>query len=214
MRQVTEIAEKGVVATSGSSKDGGMSDATGTVIAGVIAFASAVIGAVIAGRYAQSGAEAGGRKAVEAALAQVHGQAAAEHWQWVRSQRHQSFAALFMAYAALDEALLRIAPEVRNGGGLDGAARRDLGERTLELQAKTSQLALWGPSEANGLAYEVTQKSMAAVSALLQVESVSPTGLSAAWSRFDQARQEMGRAHAAFLERAGEIVRDPRQPVS
>ncbi|MGW1555029.1 hypothetical protein ACWCQ1_00740 [Streptomyces sp. NPDC002144] len=191
-----------------------MSDATGTVIAGVIAFASAVIGAVIAGRYAQSGAEAGGRKAVEAALAQVHGQAAAEHWQWVRSQRHQAFAALFAAYVALDDALAAIAAEVRHGGGVDGAARRDLGERTLEMQAKTSQLALWGPSEAYELAYALTGKSMEAVGCLLQVDGVRSGDSTAAWARFSGAREEMGRAHAAFLQRAGEIVRDPRQPIS
>ncbi|WP_030601339.1 hypothetical protein [Streptomyces fulvoviolaceus] len=191
-----------------------MSEATGTVIAGVIAFASAVIGAVIAGRYAKRGAEAGGRKAVEAALAQVHGQAAAEHWQWVRSQRHQSFGALFAAYAALDDVLARIAPEVRNGVGPDEAAGRELRERALELQAKTSQLALWGPSEANVLAYSLTGKSVAAVSSLLQVENVSSAGLSAAWSNFGLAREEMAQAHAVFLQRAGEIVRDPRQPIS
>lgn len=191
-----------------------MSEVTGTLITGVIAFAAAVIGAVIAGRYAKSGAEAGGRKAVEAALAQVHGQAAAEHWQWVRSQRHQSFAALFVAYAALDEALARIAPEVGHGVALDEEARRELGQCALELQAKTSQLALWGPSEANGLAYEVTETSIAAVSSLLQVERMSSTEMGVAWSGFDRARGEMAQAHAAFLQRAGEIVRDPRQPVS
>lgn len=191
-----------------------MSEATGTVIAGVIAFVSAVIGAAIAGRYAERGAEAGGRKAVEAALAQVHGQAAAEHWQWVRSQRHQSFAALFASYAALDEVLTRIAPEVRNGIGLDEATGHELRERALELQAKTSQSALWGPSGANELAYGLTRKSVAAVHSLLQVGSASSVGSSAAWSSFDRAREEMAEAHAAFLQRAGEIVRDPRQPVS
>ena len=191
-----------------------MSEATGTVIAGVIAFVSAVIGAVIAGRYAQRGAEAGGRKAVEAALAQVHGQAAAEHWQWVRSQRHQSFGALFAAYAALDDALARIAPEARSGVGPDQAAGRELRERTLELQTKTSQLALWGPTQANVLAYALTEKSVAAVSGLLLAESLGSAGSPADWSSFDRAREEMAQAHAAFLQRAGEIVRDPRQPVS
>ncbi|MBC2904975.1 hypothetical protein [Streptomyces cupreus] len=191
-----------------------MGEATGTIIAAVIAFASAVIGAVIAGRYARGGAEAGGRKAVEAALAQVHGQAAAEHWQWVRSQRHQSFAALFVAYAVLDEVLIRIAPEVRSSGGLDAAARRELGDGTLEMQAKTSQLALWGPGEANELAYALTETSIAAVASLLAVAGTNPEGMSAAWSRFARAREEMAQAHAAFLQRAGEIVRDPRQPVS
>lgn len=191
-----------------------MSEATGTVIAGVIAFVSAVIGAVIAGRYAQRGAEAGGRKAVEAALAQVHGQAAAEHWQWVRSQRHQSFGALFAAYAALDDALARIAPETRNGVGLDETAGRELRERTLELQTKTSQLALWGPSQANVLAYALMGKSVAAVSSLLHVDSLGPGDSPADWSSFDRAREGMAQAHADFLQRAGEIVRDPRQPVS
>ncbi|WP_328871659.1 hypothetical protein OHT76_16885 [Streptomyces sp. NBC_00287] len=191
-----------------------MGEATGTIIAAVIAFASAVIGAVIAGRYARGGAEAGGRKAVEAALAQVHGQAAAEHWQWVRSQRHQSFAALFAAYAVLDEVLTRIAPEARSGGGLDAAARRELGDGTLEMQAKTSQLALWGPGEANELAYALTETSIRAVASLVAVSGTNPEGLSATWARFARAREEMAQAHAAFLQRAGEIVRDPRQPVS
>ncbi|MFI9772563.1 hypothetical protein ACIHJG_37795 [Streptomyces sp. NPDC052415] len=191
-----------------------MGEATGTIIAAVIAFASAVIGAVIAGRYARGGAEAGGRKAVEAALAQVHGQAAAEHWQWVRSQRHQSFAALFAAYAVLDEVLTRLAPEARGSSGLDASARREVGEGTLEMQAKTSQLALWGPSEANELAYSLTEASMAAVASLLAVVGTNPEGMSAAWSRFVDAREEMAHAHAAFLQRAGEILRDPRQPVS
>ncbi|GAA3826272.1 hypothetical protein GCM10022403_069510 [Streptomyces coacervatus] len=191
-----------------------MSDATGTVITGVIAFAAAVVGAVIAGMYAKHGAEAGGRKAVEAALAQVHGAAAAEHWQWVRTQRHQSFAALIAAYAALDEVLVRIAPEVRNAASLDGAAGREVRERMLELQAKTSQLALWGPNEANSLAYALTGKSVAAVRTLLHLARASSSGASADWPRFDQARDEMVLAHAAFLQRAGEIVRDPRQPVS
>ncbi|MDH6450468.1 MULTISPECIES: hypothetical protein [unclassified Streptomyces] len=190
-----------------------MSDATGTVISGVIAFAAAVIGAVIAGRYAKRGAETGGRKAVEAALTQVHGQAAAEHWQWVRSQRHQSFAALLAAYAALDEVLARIEPEVRSGTGLDEPAGREMQERALELQAKTSQLALWGPSEANSLAYVITGKSVAAMRTLLHIESMSSSGASADWSSFERARSEMVQAHATFLHRAGEIIRDPRQPV-
>ncbi|WP_210591000.1 hypothetical protein [Streptomyces sp. GESEQ-35] len=191
-----------------------MSDATGTVIAGVIAFAAAVIGAVIAGMYAKHGAEAGGRKAVEAALAQVHGQAAAEHWQWVRSQRHQAFAALLAAYAVLDEALVRLTPEIRAGAGLDEATGREFRERTVELKAKTSQLALWGPNEANVLAYALTGKSLAAVGALLQVAGASSAGLSVTWSNFDQARGEMTQAYATFLQRAGEIIRDPLQPVS
>ncbi|WP_328440400.1 hypothetical protein OHA71_31590 [Streptomyces sp. NBC_00444] len=191
-----------------------MSEVTGTLIASAIAFAAAVIGAVIAGRYAKRGAEAGGRKAVEAALAQVQGQAAAEHWQWVRSQRHQSFAAFFAAYVALDDMLARIAPGVRNRDGLDETARRDLQECILELQAKTSQLALWGPSEAIELAYVVTGKSLEVMRALLQVSSVRSTDLHAYWSRFEQTREEMVLAHAGFLERAGEIIRDPRQPIS
>ncbi|MEV6172782.1 hypothetical protein AB0L99_31795 [Streptomyces sp. NPDC051954] len=191
-----------------------MSDATGTVIAAVIAFAAAAIGAVIAGMYAKRGAEAGGRKAVEAALAQVHGQAAAEHWQWVRSQRHQAFAALLAAYAVLDEALVRLTPEIRGGSGLDEVTGREFRERTIELKAKTSQLALWGPNEANVLAYALTGKSMAAVGALLQVAGASSVGLSASWSNFDRARGEMTQAYATFLQRAGEIIRDPLQPVS
>lgn len=191
-----------------------MGEATGTIISGVIAFAAAVIGAVIAGRYAKHGAEAGGRKAVEAALAQVHGQAAAEHWQWVRSQRHQSYAALLAAYAALDDVLVRIAPEARNGGRLAGATGNELRECTLELQAKTSQLALWGPSEANGLAYELTGKSTAVVGALLEAAALSSVDRRADWSSYDRAKGEMVQAYAAFLERAGEIIRDPLQPVS
>ncbi|MFE6172477.1 hypothetical protein [Streptomyces sp. NPDC056464] len=191
-----------------------MSDATGTVIAAVVAFAAAVIGAVIAGMYAKRGAEAGGRKAVEAALAQVHGQAAAEHWQWVRSQRYQAFAALLAAYAALDEALVRMTPEVRSGAGLDEATGREFRERTVELKAKTSQLALWGPSEAYTLAYALTGKSMATVGALLQTTGVGSAGPAVDWSNFDHARDQMTQAYGAFLQRAGEIIRDPRQPVS
>ncbi|WP_327717333.1 hypothetical protein OG381_19345 [Streptomyces sp. NBC_00490] len=191
-----------------------MSDSMGTVIAAVIAFVAAVIGAVIAGRYAKRGAEVGGRKAVEAALAQVHGQAAAEHWQWVRSQRHQAFSALLTAYAALDEVLVRIAPEVRGGGGLDEAAGREFRERTVDLKAKTSQLALWGPNEAYELAHAVTRKSMAVVGALTQAAGAGAVGLDVEWSSFDQARGEMTQAYAAFLQRAGEIIRDPLQPVS
>ncbi|NNN37390.1 hypothetical protein HLK59_45080 [Streptomyces sp. S3(2020)] len=191
-----------------------MSEVTGTLIASVIAFVAAVIGAVIAGRYAKRGAEAGGRKAVEAALAQVQGQAAVEHWQWVRSQRHQSIAAFFAAYAALDDVLAGFVPEVRNGGSLNEVARRELHEGMRELQAKTSQLALWGPREAIDLAYGVTGKSLATMGALLQAQSTASASLNTRWSAFDRVREEMVLAHAAFLERAGEIVRDPRQPIS
>lgn len=189
-----------------------MSDATGTVIAAVIAFAAAVIGAVIAGMYARRGAEAGGRKAVEAALAQVHGQAAAEHWQWVRSQRHQAFAALLAAYAALDAVLVRIRPEVQGGAGLDEATGREMRECTDELKVKTSQLALWGPNEAYLLAHALTGNSIAAVGALLQASSLNSGSVD--WSNFDQARDDMTQAYADFLQRAGEIIRDPLQPVS
>ncbi|MEV6512305.1 hypothetical protein AB0M61_40145 [Streptomyces sp. NPDC051642] len=191
-----------------------MSETTGTIIASVIAFVSAVIGAVIAGIYAKRGAEVGGRKAVEAALAQVHGQAAVEHWQWVRSQRHQSFAALLAAYAALDEVLTRIAPEVRNGARLGEATGRELRESALALQDKTSQLALWGPREASELAYALTRKATDAVGALLQVATVGSTGQDADWVSSQRARNEMVTAYAGFLQRAGEIIRDPLQPVS
>lgn len=198
----------------GSGEDGAMSDAIGTVVSGVIAFAAAVIGAVIAGRYAKHGAEVGGRNAVEAALAQVHGQAAAEHWQWVRSQRHQSYAALIAAFAALDDVFTRITPEILNGQGLDGMIGREVHERTLELQAKTSLLALWGPDEANSLAYALTGKAVEATRALLHMGRVSSSGPGVGWSMFSQVRGEMVEAYASFLQRAGEIVRDPRQPVS
>ncbi|MBW8792621.1 MAG: hypothetical protein JF597_03210 [Streptomyces sp.] len=161
-----------------------MSDAIGTVVSGVIAFAAAIIGAVIAGRYAKHGAEVGGRNAVEAALAQVHGQAAAEHWQWVRSQRHQSYAALIEAYAALDDVFTRVTPEIRGGRRLDGPTRREAHERTLELQAKTSLMALWGPDEANLMAYALTEKSAETTSALLRMGSVSAAGSSVDWSTF------------------------------
>ncbi|MET7682837.1 hypothetical protein [Streptomyces sp. NPDC005423] len=191
-----------------------MSETTGTIIASLIAFVSAIIGAVIAGIYAKRGAEVGGRKAVEAALAQVHGEAAAEHWQWVRSQRHQSFAALLVAYAAFDEVLVRVMPEVRNGGRLDEATGRELRERTLSLQNKTSELALWGPREASGLAYALTQKATDAVGALLRASPASSTHPNADWSSAERARGEMAAAYAGFLQRAGEIIRDPRQPLS
>ncbi|MGW5657656.1 hypothetical protein [Streptomyces humi] len=192
-----------------------MSDATGAVVSAVVAFVAAVVGAVIAGRYAKHGAEAGGRKAVEAALAQVHGQAAAEHWQWVRSQRHQSYAALITAYAALDDVFARITPELLGGQGLDASTGREMRECTLELQARTSQLALWGPGETYSLAYALTEKSVEAMSSLLNMGGVaSSTSASGDWSRFIRVRGEMVEAYASFLQRAGEIVRDPRQPIS
>ncbi|MBK3570045.1 hypothetical protein [Streptomyces sp. MBT62] len=191
-----------------------MSETTGTIIASVIAFISAVIGAVIAGIYAKRGAEVGGRKAVEAALAQVHGQAAVEHWQWVRSQRHQSFAALLAAYATLDEVLTRIAPEVRNGARLGEASGRELRQGALALQDKTSQLALWGPHEASELAYALMRKATDTVGALLQVAVVGSMDRNAGWVSFERARNEMVTAYAGFLQRAGEVIRDPLQPVS
>ncbi|MFG3287847.1 hypothetical protein ACGF3G_03410 [Streptomyces sp. NPDC048179] len=211
---MVDVVSRGVVVALGSGEDGAMSDAIGTVVSGVIAFAAAVIGAVIAGRYAKHGAEVGGRNAVEAALAQVHGQAAAEHWQWVRSQRHQSYADLIAAYSALDDVFARITPDVLNGQGLDGSTRREVHERTLELQAKTSLLALWGPDEANLLAYALTRKSVEVTRALLQSVSASSSGPDVDWSTFSRVRSEVVEAYASFLQRAGEIVRDPRQPVS
>ncbi|MGI5375728.1 hypothetical protein ACQEV2_16045 [Streptomyces sp. CA-251387] len=191
-----------------------MSDATATVIAGGIALVAAVIGAVIAGRYAERGAKAGGRKAVEAALAQVQGQAASEHWQWVRSQRYQSFASLLAAYTALDEVLARITPEVRGRVPLDVATRDELRQAALELQDRTSLLALWGPDEARMLAYALTRKAVAAVGSLLQVERATSEGRIPEWSNYEQARSGMNETYAAFLQRAGEIIRDPMQTVS
>ncbi|MFI9832014.1 hypothetical protein ACIHIX_30520 [Streptomyces sp. NPDC051913] len=211
MAQVVWVA---VVVEPHPGEDGVVSEVTGTVVAAVIAFAAAVIGAVIAGVYAKRGAEAGGRKAVEAALAGVHGQAAAEHWQWVRSQRHQAFAALLDAYAVVDEAVVRIAPEVRAGAGLDEATGRELRERTIELKAKTSRLALWGPNEVYQLAHALSRKSVAVIGVLMQAAGASSAGLTVDWSNFDHARDEMIRSYAAFLGRAGEIIRDPMQPVS
>ncbi|MFI6011412.1 hypothetical protein ACIBAG_21775 [Streptomyces sp. NPDC051243] len=191
-----------------------MGDATATVIAGGIGLMAAVIGAVIAGRYAERGAKAGGRKAVEAALTQVQGQAAAEHWQWVRSQRYQSIASLLAAYTALDEVLARITPEVRGAVPLDVATRDELRRAALALQDKTSLLALWGPDEARALAYALTRKAVAAVSALLQVERATSEGRIPEWSNYDEERGGMTEAYATFLQRAGEIIRDPMQSVS
>ncbi|WP_159403774.1 hypothetical protein [Streptomyces sp. NRRL S-646] len=191
-----------------------MGDATATVLAAGIGLIAAVIGAVIAGRYAERGAKVGGRKAVEAALAQVHGEAAAEHWQWVRSQRYQSFASLLAAYTALDEVLARITPEVRGGAPLDVATRDELRRAALEMQDKTSLLALWGPDEARVLAYALTRKAVAAVSSVLQVERATSEGRSRDWSNYEQTRSGMTEAYATFLQRAGEIIRDPMQTVS
>lgn len=195
-------------------KDDAMGDATATVLAAGIGLIAAVIGAVIAGRYAERGAKVGGRKAVEAALAQVHGEAAAEHWQWVRSQRYQSFASLLAAYTALDEVLARITPEVRDGTPLDVATKDELRRAALEMQDKTSLLALWGPDEARVLAYALTRKAVAAVSSMLQVERATSEGRNRDWSNYEQARSGMTEAYAAFLQRAGEIIRDPMQTVS
>lgn len=191
-----------------------MGDATATVLAAGIGLIAAVIGAVIAGRYAERGAKVGGRKAVEAALAQVHGEAAAEHWQWVRSQRYQSFASLLAAYTALDEVLARITPEVRDGTPLDVATKDELRRAALEMQDKTSLLALWGPDEARVLAYALTRKAVSAVSSMLQVERATSEGRNRDWSNYEQARSGMTEAYAAFLQRAGEIIRDPMQTVS
>ncbi|WP_123965397.1 hypothetical protein [Streptomyces sp. TLI_185] len=191
-----------------------MGDATATVLAAGIGLIAAAIGAVIAGRYAERGAKVGGRKAVEAALAQVHGEAAAEHWQWVRSQRYQSFASLLAAYTALDEVLARITPEVRDGAPLDVATRDELRRAALEMQDKTSLLALWGPDEARALAYALTRKSVTAVSSMLQGGRATSAGQSRDWSNYEEARSGMTEAYATFLQRAGEIIRDPMQTVS
>ncbi|WP_405583232.1 hypothetical protein [Streptomyces sp. NBC_01092] len=191
-----------------------MGDATATVVAGGIGLIAAVIGAVIAGRYAERGAKAGGRKAVEAALAQVQGQAAAEHWQWVRSQRYQSFASLLAAYTALDDVLAGITPEVRGGVPLDVATKDALRRATLDLQDKTSLLALWGPDEARALAYALTRRAVESVRSLLQAEQATSQGRIPEWSNYEQARGGMNEAYATFLQRAGEIVRDPMQAVS
>ena len=55
---------------------------------------------------------------------------------------------------------------------------------------------------------------MAVVGALTQAAGPSVVSPDVEWSRFDQARAEMTQAYAAFLQRAGEIIRDPLQPVS
>ncbi|MEU6844774.1 hypothetical protein ABZ930_23160 [Streptomyces sp. NPDC046716] len=214
MLEVEKDDPEAIVAEARPSEDAAMSEATSTVIAAVVAFAAAVMGAGIAGVYAKRAAEAGGRKAVDAALTQVHGQAAAEHWQWVRSQRHQAFAALLAAYVALDELFVRIAPQVRGGSGIDEATGHELRQCTLEVRSKTSQLALWGPSETNLKAYELTSAAMASVQDFMRAADASSVNLSSGWSSFDRSRDQMTEAYSAFLQRAGEVMRDPRQPVS
>lgn len=191
-----------------------MSESSGTVIAAAIAFVAAIIGAVIAGLYAKRAAQTGGRKAVEAALAQVHGQAAAEHWQWVRGQRHHAFVELLTAFVALDQLFIQIAPGARNGVALDDAATRELQERALEVRATASKLMLCGPRDADALAYTLTRACMASVGYFLQAAGARTAGEVPDWSEFDRARDEMTHAHAAFLQRAGEIIRDPLQSVS
>ncbi|MFI5660741.1 hypothetical protein [Streptomyces sp. NPDC051684] len=191
-----------------------MSDATGTVVASVVSLVSAVIVAVVAGVYAKRGAEAGGRKAVEAALAQVQGAAAAEHWQWVRTQRHAAYVGLLAAYSALDEVVGSTALEVRGGTALDAAAGDELRARLLELQDKTSQLALWKPNDAYVLAHKLFDGSKETLNALLHASREGETGPGPAWSRFFAAKAEMNRAYVTFLQRAGEVIRDPQQPVS
>jgi hypothetical protein len=114
----------------------------------------------------------------------------------------------------LDEVLARITPEVRGGVPLDVATRDELRQAALELQDKTSLLALWGPDEARLLAYALTRKAVAAVSSVLQVERANSEGRSPDWSNYEQARSGMTEAYATFLQRAGEIIRDPMQTVS
>lgn len=113
-----------------------------------------------------------------------------------------------------DEVLARITPEVRGGAPLDVSTRDELRRAALEMQDKASLLALWGPDEARLLAYTLTRKSVAAVSSMLQVERATSEGRSRDWSNYEQARSGMTEAYATFLQRAGEIIRDPLQTVS
>lgn len=194
-----------------------MDQGIAAVLAGGIGLVGAVAGAFAGGVWAVRGAKIGGFKAVEAARLQVEGQVAAEHFQWVRSQRQQAYGQLLDAQTAVEDALAKAAPGIRAGGRLSEEARVELTERALVMRSRSRQLALWGPDEAVRLAYELTLSTLAASQALRTAQGVgvpSPGSQSQAWVQWDRANREMTSAHSAFVDRAGAIIRDPHQPAS
>ncbi|MDQ8705699.1 hypothetical protein RCO28_24850 [Streptomyces sp. LHD-70] len=178
---------------------------------------SGVSAAVAGGVLSFLGAARGGARAVEAARTQVTGNAAAEHFQWVRGQRQQHYAKLVEAHIALESALTRAAPLIRTGEDLSLEMREEIAERFLAVEATTSQLALWGPTEVIQQAQVLAERTIQAAELLMAAQGAAshPAGDTVGrWHGWVQAKSEVSLLKSQFLDRAGAVIRDPNQPVN
>ncbi|MFM9366931.1 hypothetical protein [Streptomyces sp. Da 82-17] len=178
---------------------------------------SGVSAAVAGGALSFLGAARGGAKAVEAARTQVTGNAAAEHFQWVRGQRQQHYAKLVEAHIALESSLTKAAPLIRVGEDLSVEMREELAERFLAVEATTSQLALWGTAEVMQQAQVLAERTIRAAELLMAAQGAAsdPSGeVAQRWEQWIRAKDEVSLLKARFLDRAGAVIRDPNQPVN
>ncbi|MGW7065836.1 hypothetical protein ACWGII_21900 [Streptomyces sp. NPDC054855] len=193
--------------------DGGIA----TMVAAIVGVAGAVGGAAVGAFASVRGARIGGEKGVEAALAQVDRQAATGHLQWVKEQRQQACAALLDAHSTAEDTLKRAAVAIRRGEVFPATERDEFRGQVAAMQSRTSQLALWGPEDVVIVAQVLRAATADAAQALKLAEQGAVQGVAeteARWRDWLEKSQHVTEMRTQFLDRAGEVLRDPDQSVS
>ncbi|MBJ3812099.1 hypothetical protein [Streptomyces flavofungini] len=192
--------------------DGGMA----AIVAAAIGVAGALGGAAVGGLASVRGARIGGEAGVEAALAQADRQAATGHQQWVKEQRQQACAKLLDAHSAAEDTLKRAAVAIRRGDEFPVAERDAFRGQVSAMQSCTSQLALWGPEAVVVLAQVLRAATADAAQTLKLAEQGAGQGAAeseARWRDWLERSEHVTDVRTQFLDRAGEVLRDPNQPV-
>ncbi|MBC9717099.1 hypothetical protein H9Y04_31665 [Streptomyces sp. TRM66268-LWL] len=186
-----------------------MDQGLAAVVAGILGLGGGVAGAVFGGTW---GARIAGRKAVEAALAQVGSQAAVEHTRWVKEHRQQACVRLLEAYAAADDALRRASIEIRQERGFPDAVRDEARGHAHVMGSICGELALWRPEALAQCGRALHVATMDSIGLLAEAVAPSAEGtLQERLERWREADQRAALAHAAFVDYAGSVLRNPQQ---
>lgn len=185
------------------------------MLAAVVGVAGAVGGAAVGAFASVRGARIGGEKGVEAALAQVDRQAATGHQQWVKEQRQQACAKLLDAHSRAEDALKRAAVAIRHGEEFPVAERDAFLAQVSTMQSCTSELALWGP-EAVVVSAQMLRVATADAGQALKLAQQRAGQVAvesgARWRDWVEKSQRVTSLRTQFIDKAGEVLRDPNQP--
>ncbi|MGW2006150.1 hypothetical protein [Streptomyces nigrescens] len=185
-----------------------MDEGKAALYAAIIGFAAAIMGAAAGGWASWRAARHSADAAVQAALAQVTGQAANELAQWIRQERRQVYGEVITAYAQMGHILVR----------LGEAPANDALEAAYQVEADKVRIAahtvrLFGPGSVNAAAQEfikATHEARNAIHVWTRKTASGSSDLLEAEEAAAEAQRSMGRSYSAFVAACQEVLLTPQ----